>query len=475
MLDIIKKPQSAAQAFLIAGCVWFVVATLYGLVSAIHLLAPEFFNNIPWLMFGRTRQIHTNTVIYGFVTSMLIGCGLHYTPALLRTKLWSEPLGWVACGLWQLTVLSGPLTFSMGHSQGREYAEYLWIFDLCLVLSIGAMLFDIVMTIADRKENTLYVSVWYFTGMLVWMTGVYPIGNVMWHPMTGAAPGLLDSIFLWFYGHNLPGLLLTPLAVGAAYYVLPRVSKTPLYSHALSLLGFWLLVALYSHIGGHHIMQAPIPNWLKVYSVVDSMAMAIPVAVVLFNLWMTVRGRSSEVFHDPAGRFVMAGTIWYLITCIQGPLQSLPSVQKVTHFSNWTVGHAHLAIVGFVGFIALGGLWHILPLTARRKLYSDKLVNLQFGLLTIGLLGFFIVLTCAGLVQGSAWNNGETIYRVLAELPIYMAMRAMFGMFIIAAAFVGLFNAIMTLWRGEPFEEEDLAVEREQGVAEQGALEEATA
>jgi len=271
----------------------------------------------------------------------------------------------------------------------------------------------------------------------------------MWHPATGAMPGLIDSVFLWFYGHNLPGLLLTPLALGAAYFVLPRVTRTPLYSHTLSLFGFWLLVALYSHIGGHHILQAPIPNWLKTYSVVDSMAMVIPVAVVLSNLWLTARGRGGVLAGDPAGRFVLGGTIWYLITCIQGPFQSLPSVQKVTHFNNWTIGHAHIAIVGFVGFIALGALWHILPLTSGRKVYSNKLVNLQFGLLLVGLSGFFIVLTIAGLIQGSAWYNGEVVYRVLPEIGVYMALRAMFGISIGAAAGIGLFNVIMTLAAGE--------------------------
>ena len=141
---------------------------------------------------------------------------------------------------------------------------------------------------------------------MLWTAGVYPIGNVMWHPATGRMPGLLDSIFLWFYGHNLVGLLLTPLAVGAAYYVIPRVTQTPLYSHTLSLIGFWTLVALYTHIGGHHILQAPIPNWLKTISVVDSVAMIIPVFTVLVNLWLTARGRGADAVARP-GRAVRHG------------------------------------------------------------------------------------------------------------------------------------------------------------------------
>ncbi|MDQ1257024.1 MAG: cytochrome c oxidase cbb3-type subunit [Candidatus Hydrogenedentes bacterium] len=450
--EVFTKPGGAAQAFMIAGAAWFAIGAIYGIVAAISLVSPELFDNISWLVFGRTRPIHVNTMIYGFVTSILIGCGLHYVPALLRTRLWSESVAWLGFVFWHVTVLSGPFTFSLGYSQGREYAEYLWVFDLTLVLSIVLLLWDLLVTIGQRRENVLYVSVWYFLGMFIWMCGVYPIGNVMWRPATGAMPGILDSVFLWFYGHNLPGLLLTPLALGAAYYVLPRITRTPLYSHTLSLAGFWTLVALYSHIGGHHILQAPIPNWLKVYSVVDSMAMVIPVSIVLVNLWLTARGRGGLLWRDPAGRFVLAGTVWYLLTCIQGPLQSLPSMQKVTHFNNWTIGHAHIAVFGFSGFIALGALWHILPLACGRRVYSNKWVNLQFGLLVIGLSGFFAVLTIAGLIQGGAWYNGEVVYRVLPEIAVYMALRAMLGVLIGSAALLGLLNVIMTCLAGERFD-----------------------
>jgi cytochrome c oxidase cbb3-type subunit 1/cytochrome c oxidase cbb3-type subunit I/II len=281
----------------------------------------------------------------------------------------------------------------------------------------------------------------------------------MWHPATGAMPGLIDSVFLWFYGHNIIGLLLTPLAVGAAYFVLPRASGSPLYSHTLSLVGFWALAALYSHIGGHHILQSPIPNWLKTISVVDSVAMIVPVFVVLANFWLTTRGQAGLVWSDPASRFVMAGTVWYLVTCIQGPAQSLPNVQMITHFTNWTIGHAHIAVFGFAGFIALGTLWHIVPMVAKRKVWSQRLVSLQFGLVLTGIAGFFVVLTTAGLIQGSAWHSGIRVYPVLPELAVYMALRAMFGVFLITGAFVGLVNLVMTVRRGEPVEPAPLEAE----------------
>jgi len=452
MFAFTKKNNSAALAFIIAGSVWFVIGTIYGLFSAIHLVSPEFFDNIPALVFGRTRAIHVNTVLFGFVAQILIGLGLYYTPALLKRRIWSEQLGWVSFLFYNITIISGPITFSLGMSQGREYTEYLWIFDVSLVIAVLTTMVNLVMTILRRKENLLYVSVWYFTATFLWIGGSYFLGNVMWNPPTGALPGILDSIFHWFWGHVLPGLLLTPMAVGAAYFVIPRITKTPLYSHTLSILGFWTLVVFYSHIGGHHILQAPMPNWLKMISVVDSMFMFLPVIIVIVNLWMTWRGRGGRIYGDPAGKWIALGLFWYLITGAQGSLQSLPDLQVITHFNNWTVGHAHIAVLGFSGFIAIGALWHILPLMTRKKLYSVRLVNIQFGLVMVGLSGFFIVLTIAGLIQGESWYNGEVIYRVLPELDAYMVLRAALGLFIIFASFIGLYNVIMTIRKGQPLE-----------------------
>ncbi|HER63330.1 MAG TPA: cytochrome-c oxidase [Desulfobacteraceae bacterium] len=443
-----------ALAFLAAGSVWFVVGTLYGLVSAIHLVAPEFFNNIPAFVFGRSRPAHVNTVIFGFVINMLIGSGLYYVPALLKTRIWSPAMAWLSFILWNLGVLSGPVSFAFGLTQGREYTEYVWWGDMGIWLATLLVLFNMIMTITRRREQFLYVAVWYFIGTFLWGAATYPIGNVMWRPGSGALSGMLDSIILWFYAHNLVGLIITPLATGAAYYVIPRVTRTPLYSHTLSLIGFWTLVAFYTHIGGHHIIQAPIPGWMQNIAVVHSMAMVVPVFAVLANLWLTIRGFGGRVLADPAGRLVLVGLIWYLVTCVQGPLQSTHALQRVTHLNNWTIGHSHIAVLGFGGFIALGGMWHVLPLIVRRRIFSMKLINLQFGLLMTGLIGFFVVLTIAGLIQGQAWYNGEVVYRTLPEMPPYMGLRAAFGISIIAASLIGLYNFLMTVVAGEPYSPE---------------------
>jgi cbb3-type cytochrome c oxidase subunit I len=300
--------------------------------------------------------------------------------------------------------------------------------------------------VRHRKENLLYVSVWYVLGAVVFTFFTYLLGNAVWNPETGAITGMPDAILNWFYGHNILGFFFTPLAVALAYYIIPIVSRAPLYSHTLSLIGFWSILLMYSHIGAHHLLQAPVPTWLKVISITGSVGMVIPVMTVLVNLWLTMRGRLGNIHSDIGGKFVFAGTVWYLLTCLQGPLQSLPHVQRLTHFSNWVVAHAHMGVFGFSGMIALGGMYFILPRVTGRPLYSTRLADIQYWLSLIGMAGFFMVLTTAGLIQGNGWLNGETVYRILPQIHLYMILRAFLGILIVGGAFIGLYNVIMTLY-----------------------------
>ena len=447
------KENSAAKTWLVSGAVWMVVGTLAGLGSAIHLVAPDFFSGISWLEFGRIRAVHTNTVLFGFVTAMLIGSALYILPAVLNTKLFSEPIGNLAAFVFNLAILSGDIALMAGKTQAREYAEYIYPVDVLIVLAFILLAINTVMTIIKRHERLLYVSAWYFAGAMIWTLIMYPLGNVMWHPATGSQSGVVDAIFLWFYGHNIFGLLVTPLAVGIGYYMVPRIAGAPLYSQMLGIIGFWTLLAFYTHIGGHHLLQAPIPTWLKTISIIDSFAMMLPVATVLVNWWYTSRGRFSKFLVNPSAKFLLLGSIWYAIVCIQGPIQSLAWVQRVTHFNNWVIGHSHIAVLGFTGFIALGGMYYVLPYITGRRIYSEKLINVQYWLLLLGLLDFFIWLTAAGLIQGQVWLHGGTVYRSVPMLKPYMVLRLAGGLLIISGAFVGLYNVIMTLTRGERIEQ----------------------
>ena len=435
-----------AKGFCLTSAFWMAVATFAGLLGATELIAPEVTENIGWLVFGRVRPIHINLVLFGFVTPGLLAAAFYYLPRMLRNELYSEMLGVVTVVLWNLTLVGLVVTLSAGYTQGREYAEMIWPVDMGVVLVFCLVLINFAMTVVRRKEPVLYVSIWYACAAVVLTAATFSLGNVIWRPDTGALVGIPDAILLWFYGHNVFGLLLTPLALGAAYYIIPRACKAPLYSHTLGLLGFWSLIVVYTHIGTHHLLQVPVPTWLKVISIVDSVGMVIPVLAVLINLWYTAKGRLGEIHNDVGAKFVFTGTIMYFFVSIQGSVMALPQVQRITHFNNWVVAHAHIGVLGFSGMIALGALYYILPRITNRPLFSRFLADFQYWMILIGIVGFTVVLTIAGLIQGNAWYNGETVYRVLPEIHMYYIVRASLGLLIFTSALLGLYNIVRTLY-----------------------------
>ncbi len=423
-----------------------VVATSMGLLGATELMAPDLTENIGWLVFGRIRPIHVNLVLFGFVTPGLLAAAFYYVPRLLRTELYSEKLGVITVWAWNFTMVFVVVSLALGYTQGREYAEMIWPIDMLIVGAFSLVFVNLMMTVARRKEPILYVSVWYVCAGIVLTAVTFCLGNVIWQPNTGSLVGIPDAILLWFYGHNVFGLLLTPLSAGVAYYVIPRACRAPLYSHTLSLFGFWSLLVVYTHIGTHHLLQVPVPTWLKVIAIVDSVAMVIPVMAFLINIWYTAKGKLGEIHADIGAKFVFTGTIMYFFVSIQGSMMALPDVQRVTHFNNWVVAHAHVGVLGFAGMIALGGIYYILPRITGKPLYSRFLADFQYWLVLIGVIGFTVVLTIVGLIQGNAWLNGETVYRVLPEMHVYYITRASLGLMIFSSAIIGLYNIVRSIF-----------------------------
>jgi cytochrome c oxidase cbb3-type subunit 1/cytochrome c oxidase cbb3-type subunit I/II len=442
-----NKPYGTVKAFFLSSAAWFVVGTTLGFIDATHLAAPELLANIFWLSFGRVRPMHTNMVIFGFVGSGLIGAAHYMVPALVRHPLYSERLGKLSLGIWNLSIAAGTVTLALGYSQGREYAEWIWPVDIGILLAFAIIFLNLLLTVKHREEPVLYVSNWYVFGALIFTFLIYFFGNAVWHPSTGAIYGMPDAILAWFYGHGVVGLFLTPLAVGLCYYIVPVATRSPLYSHTLSLVGFWTILMIYTHIGTHHLLQTPVPTWLKVISITGSIFMLVPVMTVLFNLWLTMRGRLGYLHSDIGGKFVFAGLVWYTLTCLQGPFQALPTVQRVTHLNNWVIAHAHMGVLGFSGTIALGGIYFILPRVTGKPLYSSRLADVQYWLLLASMTGFFIVLTAAGLIQGNGWLNGEVVYRILPEIHPYMVWRASIGLLLWSGALIGFYNIFRSIYR----------------------------
>ena len=442
----LQATNATAKGFILTSAFWMMVATFYGLLGATELMAPDLTANMGGIVFGRVRPTHVNLVLFGFVTPGLLGTAFYFFPRLLRTRLYSEKLGLVTVGAWNIALVALVISLAMGMTQGREYAELIWPIDMAVVVAFGMVFVNLIMTVKHRREPILYVSVWYMLAGTILTACTFALGNVIWRPDSGALVGIPDAILLWFYGHNVFGLLLTPFSAAVAYYIIPRATRSPLFSHTLSLLGFWSLIVVYTHIGTHHLLQVPVPTWLKVVAIVDSVAMVIPVMAFLINIWYTAKGRLGEIHADVGAKFVFTGTIMYFFVSIQGSLMALPDVQRVTHFNNWVVAHAHIGVLGFAGMIALGGLYYTIPKLTGRPLFSRFLADFQYWMVLIGMVGFTIVLTIAGLIQGNAWLNGETVYRVLPEIHVYYVVRAGLGLLIFTSALLGFYNVVRSLF-----------------------------
>ncbi len=437
---------ATAKGFCLTSAFWMIVATFMGLLGATELIAPDITENVGGLVFGRVRPTHVNMVLFGFVTPGLLAAAFYVVPRVLQTRLYSEKLGVFTVAAWNIMLLASVFSLLSGYSQGREYAELVWPVDILILFAFACLIFNFLMTVRQREEPLLYVSIWYVCAAVILTFLTYALGNVVWKPDSGALLGIPDAILLWFYGHNIFGLLLTPLSIGVAYYVIPKAIQAPLYSHTLSLLGFWALIVVYAHIGTHHLLQVPVPTWLKVVAIVDSVAMVIPVMAFLINIWYTAKGKLGAIHADIGAKFVFTGTIMYFFVSIQGSMMALPQVQRVTHFNNWVVGHAHIGVLGFSGMIALGGLYFILPRITGKPLFSRLLADFQYWLILMGVVGFTVILTIAGLIQGSAWLSGETVYRVLPEIHVYYVIRASLGLLVFVSALLGFYNIARSIF-----------------------------
>jgi cbb3-type cytochrome c oxidase subunit I len=436
-------PGSTVRRFIISGAWWFLVATAYGLVAATELVAPEAVR-ARYMLFPRIRPVHVNTNVFGFLSMLLIGPMLFAVCRLSQTTLWSERLGNWTMWIWNGAVISGIATLMLGYTQSHEYAEYVWPIDVFIMLGLVLLTFNVFQTLRRRKEQLLYVTNWYMVGALTATLIVYFLGNVLWHPLTGALTGMTDAEWSWFYAHNIFGTWVTPLGLGLCYFWIPRETDNPLYSHTLSLIGFWPYFAFYLQVGTHHLIEAPAPAWLKLIAEINSIGLLVPVYAFLTNQWMTLRGKWWRIPDSIVLRFVFAGTVFYFFTSTEGTLLALPSIERITHFTNYVVGHSHLGLLGFTGFIACGAGYGVLR-EQYGEIWSERLASLQYWLMLIGIVGFTLVLDDAGSIQGHAWRNGEVVYRVLPELMNDYILRAILGCFIVTGAAIQVYNYWRTI------------------------------
>jgi cytochrome c oxidase cbb3-type subunit 1 len=414
--------------------IFLVITMTVGVFIAFNgFVFPDYFQG-EYVHFGKLRPVHVNGVALTWLLSVDIGMALFIVPRLCGISIWNVRFANVTAILWWITLTLGVFSFPGGTNFGWEYDELpMWVGFIPVKLMFTGLFvcwtINIFMTIAKRKYKKMYVSLWYVMGALVWTIFNALVGMI---GIMAMPEGISRVNASFFFVHNLVGLTFTPFGVAAAYYFIPKIANTPLYSHKLSMIGFWSIAFVYAWIGAHHMIHGPISQWLQTVSIVFSIWLFIPVWTVIVNFFATMRGKWNEYNQSPPIRFLMVGTLYYLLTCIQGPLQALRNVNEITSKTDWIIGHAHMALFGSFTFFALAGVYHIVEVVTKKPIWSKSLGDWHFTLNLIGSLFFFGALFIGGFNQGLEWASWATgssyaqFHQNLSALPFLETVAGMY-------------------------------------------------
>lgn len=401
----VKQMLYPALLFLLVGLFIGIFISYNG------FLVPDAFSG-PFVHFGRVRPVHVTAVTLLWLLSANMGLMYYFVPRLTGTPLWSVKLATITSCIWWVSLVLSVFSFPFGTNFGWEYAEIPmtigggWI-PLKLFVAIAWVLFaiNLFMTIINRKYQKMYVSLWYVMGTLIWTSFTFIVGNfaVEWVPQ-----GISRVNTSFFYVHNLVGLIFTPMGLAIAYYFIPKISNTPIYSHRLSMVGFWGIAFVYAWIGAHHMLHGPESQWLQTTSIIFSMWLIIPVWTVVTNLLGTVKTNWRMYTQSAPLRFLTIGVVFYLIVCLQGSLQSLRNVNEVISKTDWIIGHAHMSLLGTFSFFAIGGVYYAIPRICKKPLWSEKMADWHFVFALLGSVVMFVSLWMGGFHQGLMWADWGT-------------------------------------------------------------------
>jgi cytochrome c oxidase cbb3-type subunit 1 len=420
---------------------YFFISIFAGMFYALQLDGIYPFSGIELLSPGRVRMLHTNGVAYGFLFNSFIAA-LHWiVPRLTGHPVLSKGLSKLVFAAWQLIVLATALGILGGEAQAIEWGETpVWV-DPVVVVGAAALIANTGTPIWMVRERKLYVTLWYFSAMMVWLPLVYVMGNFVpqyWVP--GAGGAAVTGLYI----HDLVGLTVTPLGWGMMYYFVPVILRKPIWSHTLSLVGFWGLAFFYPLQGIHHFLFSPIPMYAQYGAVVSTIAIEIVVFTVIVNFFMTLRGRGDFLRTNLPLRWFYAGMVCYFITCFQCAFHVTLTFQRLIHFTDWVVGHAHLVMFGVFGFWCLGMITFLWPKLVRRKWYKPALNSWNFWLTTLGMTIMFLDLTIAGVVQGYLWMNLAPWEQSLVASAPFWHVRSVAGLMIITGQMLQGYNMWMT-------------------------------
>jgi cytochrome c oxidase cbb3-type subunit 1 len=431
----LKADRSSAGPALLclsSAVFWLLLGSAAGLISSLKMHLPDWLVNEAWLTFGRIRPAHLNMVIYGWSSLAGVGIALWLIPRLLKTELVGSRYAYAGAIIWNLGVGGGVASILMGYSTGLEWLEFPLPPAILLIVGGALMGIPLILTLRNRQVEHLYVSVWYLGAALLWFPLLYAVANA-----PGVHFGVEQATMNWWFGHNVLGLWFTPLGLAAAYYFIPKVLGTPIYSYNLSLLGFWTLAFFYSQVGGHHLIGGPVPTWLITLSIVQSMMMVVPVFAVAVNQHMTVLGHFRALQFSPTLRFIVLGAMMYTLASVQGSFEALRSVNTITHFTHFTIAHAHLGLYGFYAMVMFGSIYFVMPRVLGREWPFGALISLHFWLVVSGFAIYFVSLTVGGWFQGLAMLDPKQSFMASVALTIpYLEARSVGGGLMVAGHIV---------------------------------------
>jgi len=415
----VEYDDDTVRQFMIASLAWGIIGMLVGVLIAVQLGVWQANANTSWLTFGRLRPLHTNAVIFAFVGNMMFA-GIYYsTQRLVKARTASRFLSRLHFWGWQAIILAAAITLPLGLTRGKEYAELIWPINIAVALIWVVFGINFFWTLKRRNEPTLYVGVWFYIATIITVALLYIVNHLSiptsWthsYPLFG---GVQDALVQWWYGHNAVAFFLTTPILGIMYYFIPKAAERPVYSYRLSIIHFWSLVFIYIWAGPHHLLNTALPGWLQSLGMLFSLMLWAPSWGGMLNGLLTLRGAWHKLRTDPVLKFFAAAVTFYGMATFEGPLLSIKSVNALSHYTDWTIGHVHSGALGWNGFMAAGMFYWLAPrLWNRGKLYSVGAANMHFWLGLVGILLYVAAMWVSGITQGLMLNGTKEAGTVLA-------------------------------------------------------------
>ena len=453
--------DKVVRQFAVMTVVWGIVGMLVGVIIAAQLYWPTLGEGIPWLGYGRLRPLHTNAVIFAFGGSALFATSLHVVQRTCHVRLISDKLAAFVFWGWQLVIVAAAITLPLGLTQSKEYAELIWPIDILIAVVWVAYAVLFIGTIAIRRVKHIYVANWFYASFIIAIALLHivnslamPSGLLHSYPVYS---GAVDAMVQWWYGHNAVGFYLTAGFLGMMYYFVPKQAGRPIYSYRLSIVHFWALIAVYMWAGPHHLLYTSLPDWAQSVGMVFSLILLAPSWGGAINGIMTLSGVWHKLRTDPILKFLIVSLSFYMIATFEGPMMSIKTVNSLSHYTDWTVGHVHAGALGWVAMISIGAIYALLPkLLGREHMFSVKAIDVHFWMHTIGVVFYIASMWIAGVMQGLMWRatnaDGTLTYTFVESLiftyPYYL-IRLLGGVLVLAGMLVMAWNLVRT-YRAAP-------------------------